>query len=245
MHRFFVRENFAPQMTITGKDAYHITKVLRMQVGEQVQIVSLDQVSALMKIASVTGDEVSIVLEELLPGVNEPRTKLLLAQGLPKGDKFDFVTQKAVELGVSTIIPVALDNCVVQLKGDKAEKKVSRWQKIAEEAAKQAKRDIIPTVAPVSTLAELVMATEHIQLKILAYEVEDKLGLRQVLSDNAEAESVAILIGPEGGISKDEYTYLRAHGWQSVSLGRRILRTETACIATLAAVLYASGDFGG
>ena len=244
MHRFFVRANFADNMTITGQDAHHIANVLRMKNGEEIQIVSLDQVSALMTITEVQPEAVKLVVKELLPGANEPVVKIHLVQGLPKSDKLELIIQKAVELGVVEVIPTAMHNSVVKLRGEKAAKKVERWQKIAEAAAKQSKREIIPGIAPCQDFSAMLTATDDIPLKILAYEVEDRQSLKEVLQANKDKKEIALLIGPEGGIDKEEVALALAHGWQAVSLGKRILRTETAGLAAMAAILYEAGDFG-
>ena len=245
MHRFFVRENFAEQMTIIGRDAHHIANVLRMQAGEKLQVVSLDQVSALVTIKTVTPEGVQVVMEEILPGINEPVKKIHLVQGLPKSDKMELIIQKVVELGAVEVIPTAMNNSVVRLEADKAVKKVERWQKIAEAAAKQSKREIIPTIADVQDFKAMLSYTKDIPLKIIAYEVEDHKGLRQVLQAHAATQEIALLIGPEGGIAKEELAAALAQGWQAVSLGKRILRTETAGLAAIATILYEAGDFGG
>ena len=245
MHRFFVRENFANEMNIVGSDAHHIANVLRMQAGEELQIVSLDQVSALMTITEVKTEGIKLSLKEILPGANEPLCKIHLVQGLPKSDKMEFIIQKAVELGAVEIVPTAMNNSVVKLNGDKAAKKVERWQKIAEAAAKQSKREIIPAVAPIQNFKTMLESTKNIPLKIVAYEVEDKKGLKQILEANKDKQEIALLIGSEGGIDKDELAMALAAGWQAVSLGKRILRTETAGLTAMAAILYEAGDFGG
>ncbi|MEG1159551.1 MAG: RsmE family RNA methyltransferase, partial [Acidaminococcaceae bacterium] len=167
MHRFFVPTPFAEKMQIVGMDAHHICKVLRMQSGQHLQLVSSDGVTALMEIESVTASAAFVRFVSYLASSSEPAVKLVLAQGLAKGEKMDFVVQKAVEIGVSRIIPLALEYSVVQLDAAKAEKKVARWQKIAAEAAKQCKRDLVPLVEPVINLREL-LAKEHATLRLLA-----------------------------------------------------------------------------
>lgn len=245
MHRFFVKENFADKMNIIGPDAHHIANVLRMKAGDELQIVTLDQVSALMTITAVDLKSIQITVKTILPGANEPVVKIHLVQGLPKSDKMELIIQKVVELGAVEIIPTAMSNSVVKLGGDKATKKVERWQKIAEAAAKQSKREIIPTIADVQDFQAMLSYTKDIPLKIIAYEVEDHKGLRQVLQAHAATQEIALLIGPEGGVAKEELAAALAQGWQAVSLGKRILRTETAGLAAIAAILYEAGDFGG
>ena len=156
----------------------------------------------------------------------------------------DFIIQKAVELGVSRIVPLAMEHSVVRYDGDKANKKRERWQKIAESAAKQSKRDIIPKVADVETIDKL-MADCGCTVKIIAYECEDRQGLKQVLQKNQQTDSILIIIGPEGGISETELNAARNGGAVPVSLGRRILRAETAGLTALSAILYEFDELGG
>ena len=177
MHRFFIPQPYSDTMTIMGVDARHIYTVLRMQCGSRVQIVSDDGVTALAEIADANESVVTVKCLEVLAESHEPSVRIVLAQGLAKGEKMDFIIQKAVELGVSEIIPVAMEHSVVRLEGDKAVKKAERWQKIAEAAAKQSKRDIIPMVQPVQTM-EQMLADNPCDCKLIAYECEDKLGFR-------------------------------------------------------------------
>lgn len=137
-----------------------------------------------------------------------------------------------------------MDHSVVKVDPAKAAKKQERWQKIAEAAAKQSKRDIIPQVALPARFRDIVTQCPA-ELKIVAYEVEDTRGIREVLAAHKEAASIAFLIGPEGGISKDEFALTQELGWHSVSLGPRIMRTETAALATLTAIMYETGNLGG
>lgn len=244
MHRFFTDEVLAEQMQITGSDAHHIADVLRMRKGDELQIVTADQQTALMSIEAVAADKISLRLQKIEPALNEPQLKITLAEGLPKGDKFELVIQKAVELGVTKIVPLAMDNCVVQLKGDKAGQKQARWQKIAAAAAQQSKRDIIPEVCAVQSLSA-VLQSSGCEVIIMAYECEQECSLKAALQQHPECKSVLLIIGPEGGISKEEYLLAQKCGAQTVSLGRRILRTETAAVALLAAVAYEFDEFGG
>ena len=245
MHRFFLTTNFQETMDIIGTDAHHISKVLRMQTGDTIQIVSLDQVCALMRIQKITAEKVTINLVEKIAQDHEPSVKIILAQGLPKSDKMDFIVQKAVELGASEICPVAMENSVVRLDNAKGDKKRLRWQKIAAEAAKQSKRDLVPSVMTPQPLSKILEEYKDVPLKIIAYEVEDRCSLREVLQGTGNLSEILLLIGPEGGISKDELDLAQAAGMRAVSLGKRILRTETAGLATIAAILYETGNLGG
>lgn len=243
MHRFFIPQLYAAEMVIKDVDAKHISKVLRMQPGDKIQIVSDDGVTAIAEIVSLQVDNVVVKCLEKLVESHEPSVKITLAQGLAKGEKMDFIIQKAVEMGASSIVPVAMEHSVVRLEGAKADKKVERWQKIAEAAAKQSKRDIIPQVQPVQTMQQM-LANNDLQHKIIAYECEDRLGLKTALQSCDNLQELLLIIGPEGGISEFELELARKNGAVPVSLGKRILRAETAGVVALSAILYETGDLG-
>ena len=246
MHRFFLPQLYAEEMYIEGVDARHISKVLRMQPGAKLQIVSDDGVSAVAEITAIDSERVSVRCLEKLAESHEPRVKLVLAQGLAKGEKMDFIIQKAVEMGAYSVIPVAMEHSVVRLDGAKAAKKVERWQKIAESAAKQSKRDILPQVQAVQSMGEM-LASCTCQTKIIAYECEDRLSLKAALKAAEAAGGISellLIIGPEGGISESELEQARQAGAVPVSLGRRILRAETAGLVAISAIFYETGDLG-
>lgn len=245
MHRFFVPQLYNEEMTISGVDARHISKVLRMQPGAQVQIVSDDGVSALAEIVAIDSEQVTVRCIEKLSESREPRVRLILAQGLAKGEKMDFIIQKAVEMGAYSVVPVAMEHSVVRLDGPKADKKVERWQKIAESAAKQSKRDIIPQIQPVQSVAKM-LENNDCSTKIIAYECEDRLSLKTALR-KAEEKGITdllLIIGPEGGISEHELELAKNAGAMAVSLGKRILRAETAGLVAISAIFYETGDLG-
>lgn len=243
MHRFFIPQLYAAEMIIKDVDAKHISKVLRMQPGDKIQIVSDDGVTAIAEIVSLQADNVVVRCLEKLAESHEPSVKITLAQGLAKGEKMDFIIQKAVEMGASSIVPVAMEHSVVRLEGAKADKKVERWQKIAEAAAKQSKRDIIPQVQAVQTMQQM-LTNNDLQHKIIAYECEDRLGLKTALQSCDKLQELLLIIGPEGGISEFELELARKNGAVPVSLGKRILRAETAGVVALSAILYETGDLG-
>ena len=239
MHRFFISQPFAEEMQIVGTDAHHISNVLRMRVGQYIQIVSSDRVTALMEIKALTTDAAFVRLVRRIEQV-----KIILAQGLAKGEKMDFIIQKAVEVGVNTIVPVEMEHSVVKLDKSKAGKKVERWQKIAEEAAKQSKRDIVPKVTNVMNLNEVLNSFAD-STKLMAYEGETNLGLKKALAAIQNIEEILLIIGPEGGIAEKELKAAELAGAKTFSLGNRILRTETAGLVSATAILYETGDLGG
>lgn len=246
MHRFFIPRLYSEEMYIEGVDARHISKVLRMQPQDKLQIVSDDGVSAVAEITAIDSERVYVRCLEKLAESHETRVKLVLAQGLAKGEKMDFIIQKAVEMGACSVVPVAMEHSVVRLEGVKAAKKIERWQKIAESAAKQSKRDIIPQVQSVQNMAQM-LANNDCSTKIIAYECEDKVSLKTALQ-KAEADGgisdLLLIIGPEGGISERELEEARKAGAVPVSLGRRILRAETAGLVAISAIFYETGDLG-
>ena len=243
MHRFFIPQLYNEEMSITGVDAKHIGKVLRMQPGDKLQIVSDDGVSALAEVTAISESTVTVRCLEVLAESHEPAVKITLAQGLAKGEKMDFIIQKAVELGAYSIVPVAMEHSVVRLDGAKADKKVERWQKIAEAAAKQSKRDIIPQVQAVQSVSQM-LANNNCKTKIIAYECEDRMSLKTALREAGQLDDLLLIIGPEGGISEGELSKAREAGAVPVSLGRRILRAETAGLVAMSAIFYETGDLG-
>ena len=243
MHRFFIPKPFKEEMRITGRDAHHIIDVLRMQPGEQIQIVADDGVSFVGEVTAVNSNSVTVTAREILRETHEPDVRISLLQGLAKGEKMEFIIQKAVEIGVTDIFPVAMEHSVVVLDSSKAEKKVERWQKIAEAAAKQSKRDSIPVVHEVMTLDQILQKGKW-DLLLVAYESENQVSLKEALQAHKEAKTVGVIIGPEGGLSNEEVEAARKQGGIAVSLGRRILRTETAGLVAATAILYETDNLG-
>ena len=217
MHRFFIPKPYKQEMQITGRDAHHIMDVLRMGTGDQLQVVADDGISFVGEITAVSS--------------------------LAKGEKMELIIQKAVEIGVAEIFPLAMDHSVVVLDRSKAGKKTERWQKIAEAAAKQSKRDMIPDVHEVMKLSQ-VLQEEKWDLLVIAYESENRISLKEVLQAHKNAKSIGVIIGPEGGLSNEEVKAAQEAGGIAVSLGRRILRTETAGLVAAAAILYETDNLG-
>lgn len=242
MYQFFV-ENGQVQgetIVITGEDAVHIGRVLRMKPGERVRISDEEEHSYFCHILEITGDEVFLAIDERDELGTEFAHRVYLFQGLPKSDKMELIIQKAVELGVYEIIPVAMKNCVVKLDDKKAVSKVKRWQAISESAAKQSKRTRIPEVhTPVSWKEAFAMAAE-LDVTLVPYENERGLAAaRQQISSIPAGASIGVMIGPEGGFSPEEIAMAdEFESMHRISLGRRILRTETAGLVTLAMLVY-------
>ena len=243
MHRFFIPKPYKQEMQITGRDAHHIIDVLRMAPGDRLQVVADDGVSFVGEVTAVNSNSVTVTAREILRETHEPDVRISLLQGLAKGEKMEFIIQKAVEIGVTDIFPVAMAHSVVVLDSSKAEKKVERWQKIAEAAAKQSKRDSIPAVHEVMTLDQILQKGKW-DLLLVAYESENKVSLKEALQAHKEAKTIAVIIGPEGGLSTEEVEAAKERGGIAVSLGRRILRTETAGLVAATAILYETDNLG-
>ncbi len=243
LHRFFIPKLYSEKMNITGIDARHISKVLRMQIGDKLQIVSNDGVRAIGEITALKDNNVTVHCLEKLEECHEPSVKIILAQGLAKGEKMDFIVQKATELGVFSIVPIVMKHSIMKMDDVKAERRVERWQKIAEAAAKQSKRDIIPEIYPVKTFEQLLY-DHDCDVKFIAYECEDNMSLKKALCQAKPLQELLLIIGPEGGISEQELQQAKNVGAVPVTLGKRILRTETAGLVAMAAVFYETGDLG-
>jgi 16S rRNA (uracil1498-N3)-methyltransferase len=243
VRRFFIAGELADAVTITGPDARHIGRVLRLGPGAGLVVVDKAGRVARAEITAVEATAVHAAVRERLTAGHEPPVKVSLAQGMPKGDKLEYIVQKAVELGATAIVPLACEHCTVRYDAAKQGSRRERWRKIAAEAAKQCGRDAVPGVEPVRTLAEaLAMAGANTDI-IMLYEGQGGVPLREILAGNG-ASSYLLLIGPEGGFSPAEAELCRAHGARIATLGPRILRTETAALAALAIVMYEKGDLG-
>ena len=245
MHRFFADETGIANGTarLNAEDSRHALRVLRLDVGDEVELVC-EPAHYLAGIAAIEDGVVTVAIRgELRP--TEARTQVTLYQGLPKADKMELIAQKATELGVYAIRPVAMERCVVKLEGKDAGKKVERWQKIAREAVKQCARTAVPEVLDVKKLAQLKEEFAKLDVLIVPWEEARDGSVRDALApfEGREALSVGILIGPEGGISQREALWLAENAnAKLVTLGPRILRTETAGIASLTMVMAYRGE---
>ena len=228
-------------LTITGPEVNHIRNVMRLKPGEEISVsIGGDGKEYRYGIESYTEDSVLCRLRFVKDKEVELPVKVLLFQGLPKADKMDLIVQKAVELGAAEIIPVSMERCVVKLDAGKAAKKTARWQTIAESAASQSRRSIIPRIlAPMSMKEAVEYAKEQTEVRVIPYELqEDDGSVKQYLESLKEGQSVSIFIGPEGGFTPAEVELAKEAGIRPISLGRRILRTETAGLAILSWLIY-------
>ena len=241
MFRFFVDASqvSGKELTISGGDVNHIKNVLRMKPRDEVEAVLPDGRIATCSLRELSDDEiVADVLFVEESGVELPN-QITLYMGLPKFDKMELVIQKAVELGAYRIVPVSMKRTVVKFDPKKAKAKVARWQAIAEAAAKQSKRAYIPEIGDVVTYAEALREAGTRDHVLVPYEcAEDITKTREIISGIRSGESVAVFIGPEGGIDEREIEAAAEAGAKMITLGRRILRTETAAISTLAILMF-------
>ena len=242
MNQFFVESSQIQdkKITITGKDVNHIKNVLRMKIGEEVSISN-----------GVDGKEYRGIIKEFLEdevicdlafvkedGVELP-SKVYLYQGLPKADKMELIIQKAVELGVYEIIPVATKRAVVKLDEKKSKSKIARWQAISESAAKQSKRAIIPKVADVLSFKEALKDCQKAKVKVIPYELAEGMEkTKEIINALEPGCDVAIFIGPEGGFEETEIKAAMDANITPITLGKRILRTETAGFTILSWIMY-------
>ena len=244
MQRFFVEpyqiEEETHRIHINGTDVNHIKNVLRMKCGEDVWISDGGNKEYHCQIEELREDEVLLHILYAQEPEYELPNKIYLFQGLPKADKIEYIIQKNTELGAKQIVPVEMVRCVVKLDSKKEGKKIERWQKIAESAAKQSGRDLIPTVEMPIDINNLCEKIKDFDAVILAYEEEKENTLKNELKklDETKNLKIGVIIGPEGGIDKTEIEKLANAGAKVVTLGKRILRTETASINIISNIMY-------
>ena len=242
MNQFFVESGQIQdkKIIITGKDVNHIKNVLRMKIGEELSVSNgCDGKEYRGIIEEFTDDAVVCALAFVKEDGVELPSKVYLYQGLPKADKMELIIQKAVELGVYEIIPVATKRAVVKLDEKKSKSKIARWQAISEAAAKQSKRAIIPNVADVLSFKEALKECQKAKVKVIPYELAEGMDkTKEIISDLKPGQDVAIFIGPEGGFDDAEIEAAMEAGVIPVTLGKRILRTETAGFTILSWIMY-------
>jgi 16S rRNA (uracil1498-N3)-methyltransferase len=237
MYNFFVERDQFYNHTVDIKDENfnHIKNVLRMKIDDELIVSCKETGNSFLCTISEIGDNkiVCKIIEERES--TEPKVEVTLFQGIPKSDKMELIIQKTVEVGINKIYPVEMKFCIGKVKDNK---KITRWQTISEAAAKQSKRNIIPTIENPISFKEMAEVLKEYDLALVAYENEEKTNIKEVLQQNPDAKKIAIIIGPEGGISKEEVESLVSNGTKEVSLGKRILRTETASISMLSMIMY-------
>lgn len=242
MPKFFVNSENINDHTITldGENAKHIGSVLRAKTGDIITVCDGDGRDYECEITEITKKTVTTKITDIFTNDNEPDIKLTLYQALPKADKMELVIQKCIEIGVDRIVPVKTEHTVVRLEG-KEEKKLLRWNKIAESAAKQCGRGKIPVVDSVMSFKEAISEAVSLDGAIIPYEKERENSLK-AFAKSFKGKSIGIFIGPEGGFSNEEIDFAISNGVKSVTLGKRILRTETAGLVTSVILLYELED---
>ncbi|WP_314724826.1 16S rRNA (uracil(1498)-N(3))-methyltransferase [Enterocloster bolteae] len=242
MHHFFVNPEQVEDglIRITGSDVNHIKNVLRIRQGEEMLVSDGTGRDYLCQAEEIAGQEVTVRILETEEEGRELLSRIWLFQGLPKSDKMEFIIQKAVELGAAGVVPVTTRNTVVKLDPKKEEAKVKRWQAIAESAAKQSKRSLVPRVSGIMTLKEAFdyVESQGFSVRLIPYEHEAGMdGTKTELDAAGPGQDIAVFIGPEGGFDEREIELALSKGVRPISLGRRILRTETAGLALLSVLM--------
>lgn len=241
MYHFFAAEEQIGTETVrlTGPDVNHMRNVLRMKPGEEILVSSKEGRNLRCRITDIGPEAVEAEILSADEAGTELSARLYLFQGLPKQDKMELVIQKAVELGAYQVIPVAARRCVVKLDAKKGAARVSRWNSIAESAAKQSKRSLIPEVTEIMTVKEALKYAKDFEIKMIPYEnARGMAATKDLMEKIRPGMQVGIFIGPEGGFEESEVEEARRAGFEPVSLGKRILRTETAGLAALSMVMY-------
>lgn len=224
---------------ILGDDVKHIRDVLRHKLGDEIKICDENGIKYITNIINITKEGIDLKIINKCDDTSEPNINITLFQGLPKADKLEMIIQKCTELGITEIIPIITDRVIVKIEERNVDKKLERWNRIALEAAKQSGRQRVPRVKTPINIKNLVENIEKYDILLLPYECEKDVTIKNVLRNmNKEIKNIAIIIGPEGGFSDNDIDLLNNDKIKKVSLGPRILRTETAGFATLAMVLY-------
>lgn len=243
MPRFFIKENQIQnnKITIIGEDVNHIKNVIRKQIGDIIEICNQDnEKSYKCEIEKIEEKQITTkIIEELK--AQESNIKVDIFQGLPKAEKMELIIQKSVELGANAIIPVNMKRCVVKLDSKSEEKKIERWQKISESAAKQCGRNNIPEVKHLVNIKDICNKIKDYDAMIVAYENEKENTLKQELTKLKNKQKnlkIGIVIGPEGGLEEKDVKHLKESGAKIITLGHRILRTETVALNMLSIIMY-------
>lgn len=249
MPKFFVKNNQIEndKITIIGTDVNHIANVLRLKINDQIKICNEETAqNYIAKITEINKEDVECKIVEKIASNTEATVHITIFQGLPKADKMELIIQKCTELGVKEITPVQMKRCVTKLDEKSSSKKIERWQKIAEVAAKQSGRDAICKINNVINIKNICNICQKYDIVLVPYENEENISLKDVIKDLPQnIKKIGIVIGPEGGFEEQEIEILRQSNCKIVTLGERILRTETVAIAVSSVILYEFSDFGG
>jgi len=243
MPKFFVKTNQieGKAIKIIGEDVNHIKNVLRKKTGDNIEICNKDtQDNYIAKILDIDDSNIQCEIIEKLEKNTECGLHIHIFQGLPKADKMELIIQKSVELGVAEITPVSMKRCVVKIEKKDENKKIARWQKISEVAAKQSERNIIPKINHIINIEEMVELYKNYDVILVAYEKEENVTLKSELKriKDKNLNKIAVVIGPEGGLDIEEVETLKNNGARIVTLGKRILRTETVALNIISILTY-------
>ena len=248
MPKFFIKDNQIENdtLTILGEDVNHIANVLRMKIGEEIQVCNIDkQENYIAKLNLIEKQKIYCEIIKKIESEAESNINLTIFQGIPKSDKMELIIQKSTELGVKKIVPVEMERCVSKISGKDEKKKIERWQKIAEVAAKQSGRDIIPKIENVIKIKNICEIAKSFDLLLVPYEKAEDYSLKNALDElkksNTQNVSIGIVIGPEGGFDTKEIELLKDTNAKIITLGKRILRTETVALAMSSVIMYELG----
>lgn len=251
MPKFFVKQEQINEdkIIIEGQDVNHIKKVLRAQIGDELQICnSQNEDNFLCDIEEINNEEILCQIKQKIEEKTESNIEVTIFQGLPKADKMEYIIQKSVELGVYDITPVEMKRCIVKLNDKDKSKKVERWQKISEVAAKQCRRDIIPEINNIINVKNICDLIKNYDIVLVAYENEKQNNLKEQLKNikssiiqtnqSERKMKIGVVIGPEGGLEQQEVQILNENKAKIITLGKRILRTETVALNVLSIIMY-------
>lgn len=248
MPKFFVRDDQINdnKIDIVGEDVNHISNVLRMKVGDEFQVCNSDTTENYnVEIKSFEKEKIICSIINKMKSEAESDINLKIFQGIPKSDKMELIIQKSTELGIKELIPVDMERCVSKISGKDEKKKIDRWQKISEVAAKQSGRDMIPKIHNVIKINDLVKVISDFDMMIVPYEKAERYSFKDAIEEIKEYDksniNIGIVIGPEGGFEPSEVEQLREAGAKIVTLGKRILRTETVALAMSSVIMYELG----
>lgn len=250
MPKFFVKSNQINdnKVIIIGEDVNHIKNVLRLNIDDDIQVCNLETAQNYMcGINKINNEAIECNIFKKINSEAESNIHINIFQGIPKSDKMELIIQKCVELGANEITPVEMKRCVAKINDKDKVKKILRWQKISEVAAKQCGRDIVPKINEATNIKNICNLIKKYDIVLLAYENEEENVLKNELLKLKGNKSlkIAVIIGPEGGIDKEEVDSLKENGAKVITLGKRILRTETVAFVLVSIIMYELGDLGG